>query len=374
MADARNPMLRSKQPQRQGDDRRGVSGAGRIQSRELCPFTLRLSAMLSAGLPLLQCLQALSEQTENKEFRRVISDVAQRVEAGDTFAEALQRYQRSLFGELYVSLIRAGEAGGGLAEVTAQLGRYLEASQSLRRRVKAAMTYPVVVMVMATLLTCAMLLFIVPRFKEIYGDFGARLPGPTLMLVAISDTMRHHALPVLALGIIFYFALRWFRRTEQGGYLWDRFVLRVPVAGGIIEKTALARMSRTFASLMHSGVPILRALEIVSQAAGNKLMQRALLRVSHDIEGGVALAPALKNTGIFPPMVIHMVSAGEKTGNIDGMLGKVADFYEEEVTTSLESLSSMIEPLLMAFLGVVIGGIVICMFLPIFKMHEIVAM
>lgn len=368
----RDPQDRPPHVEKPAIERHGVRGAGKIQSKELVPFTLRLAAMLNAGLPLLQCLQALAEQTDNREFRRVINDVAQQVEGGDTFADALKRYQKSLFGDLYVSLVRAGEAGGGLAEVTAQLGTYLESSMSLRRRVKAAMTYPVVVMVMAALLTTTMLVFIVPKFAGIYADFDAKLPLPTRVLVAISNIMKSNILIVLALGVGLFFLAKWARRTEKGAYIWDSYVLKMPVAGLIIHKTAMARMARTFSSLLRSGVPILRTLEIVSQATGNKCIEKALIQVGRDIEGGSSIAPALKSSGMFPPMVVHMVSAGEKTGNIDGMLGKVADFYEEEVATALESLSSMIEPLLMAFLGIVIGSIVICMFLPIFKLHELV--
>ena len=348
-----------------------IRGLRKIKNTELGPFTQKLAAMLDAGLPLIQCMEALSEQTDNPEFRKIIISLKERIEGGDSFAEALRRYDM-LFGDLYVNMIQAGEIGGGLSEVTERLASYLEASASLRRRVKAAMTYPVIVMVLAMILTIAMLVFIVPTFAEIYKDFDATLPGPTQMLVKISEILRGYAPWVLLAGGAAGYGLHRFKKTEQGGLIFDRYVLRSPVAGPLIEKIALARMSRTFASLVRSGVPILKTLEIVSQATGNKYIGKALSRCEGDIEGGANIASSLKSTNQFPPMVIHMIAAGEKTGDIDGMLEKVADFYEDEVTNSLESLSSMIEPLLMAFLGVVIGGIVICMFLPIFKMHEIV--
>lgn len=345
---------------------------GKMRKLDLLPFTQRLAAMLDAGLPLVQCMDALAEQSQTPEFQRVVRDVGARIEAGDSFAEALEKY-RELFGDLFVSMIRAGEMGGGLAEVTARLAKYMEDTQHMIRKVKSAMTYPVVVMCLALVLTSAMLLFIVPTFAEIYKDFGAKLPAPTAMLVVISGILRHYAPFVVAAGVGAGYMFQRFRRTTHGAYVVDRYVLKAPVAGQIIQRVAMARMARTFASMIRSGVPILRSMEIVAQATGNSYIGSSLINASHKIEGGAPLASAMKESGDFPPMVIHMIAAGEKTGNVDGMLEKVADFYEDEVANALESLSSMIEPFLMAFLGVVIGGIVICMFLPIFKMHEIVA-
>ena len=349
-----------------------VRGLGKIRKVELCPFTMRLAAMLDAGLPLIQCMEALSEQTQNLEFQKVIKTVSARIEAGDSFAEALGTYE-VVFGELYVSMIGSGEMSGALAEVTQRLGSYLEASMGLRRRVKSAMTYPVIVMGLAGVLTIGMLVFIVPTFASIYEDFDAELPKATKFLMFLSDLLKKR-LPIVAVVCVFiWWALKRFRSTEQGALLFDRYVLKAPVAGALIEKVALARMSRTFASMIRSGVPILRTVEIVGSATGNKFLEASLIRSGTEIEGGLGLAESLKKCGDWPPMLIHMVSAGEKTGNVDGMLEKVADFYDDEVSASLESLSSMIEPLLMAFLGIVIGGIVVCMFMPIFKMHEIVS-
>ena len=349
-----------------------VKGIGRIRKHELCPYTQKLAAMLDAGLPLIQCLAALSEQTEDPNFKKVVDDLRARVEGGDSFAEALSVYDQ-LFGDLYVNMVRAGEMGGGLGEVTARLASYLEASQELVRRVKSAMTYPIVVMVLATALAIGMLVFIVPVFEGIFEDFGGQLPAPTQVLVNISHIIRDKAPLVIIGAVALIYGLKRYKKTEHGALNFDRMVLKAPVAGALIEKIALARMSRTFASLLRSGVPILKTMEIVSQATGNRYIGRALSTCGDDIEGGTNIGVSLKRSGQFPPMVIHMISAGEKTGNIDGMLEKVADFYEDEVSNSLESLASMIEPLLMAFLGVVIGGIVICMFLPIFKMHEVVS-
>jgi type IV pilus assembly protein PilC len=350
---------------------RRLHGIGRMIKLDLCPFTRRLAAMLDAGLPLVQCMDALSEQTATPEFRLVVKDLGARIEGGDSFSEALNRY-KDLFGELYVSMIRAGEIGGGLAEVTDRLALYLETSMAMKRKVKSAMTYPTVVMSFAFLITTGLILFIVPVFKGIFADFGGTLPLPTLILVKTSDIMRQFALYVVGAVAVAIWLLRRYFKTQQGAMAFDRFVLKAPVAGKIIEKVAVARMARTFASMLRSGVPILRCMEIVSKATGNRYIGAALVEAGTKIEGGAPLARAIQESGRFPPMVIHMLAAGEKTGNVDGMLEKVADFYEDEVTNALASLSSMIEPLLMVFLGVVVGGIVVAMFMPIFKLGSLV--
>jgi len=368
MADPKTEDRRQDQPQAERLKRgrrirkKRIRGVRKIRLVEMPAFTLRLAAMLDAGLPLIQCMEALSEQTSNIEFRKIVKRIGGRIEAGDSFAEALMAY-RTLFGDLYVSMVRAGEVGGALAEVMAQLGSYLEASQSLRRRVKAAMTYPVMVMGLSLVLSAFMILFIVPKFADIYADFNAKLPAPTQTLIDISGFVRRQAPLVAAVLVASIYGLRKLKKTARGHLLWDRYILKAPVAGMLIEKIALSRMSRTFSTLLRSGVPILRTLEIVGEASGNWYIRSWLENASRDIEGGATLAESFKKHGHFPPMLIHMLSAGEKTGNVDGMLEKVSDFYDDEVTNSLESLSSMIEPLLMAFLGIVIGGIVICMFL-----------
>ena len=369
--DAQAPQRGPRSSEQGTGHRKRLRGVRKIRNKELGPFTIRLATMLEAGLPLVQCLGGLAEQTDNETFHNVVEDLRQRIEAGDSFAEALANYPQ-LFNNLYVNMVKSGESGGSLPEVLARLGGYMEASAALKRRVVSAMTYPVMVLGMSIVLTVLMILFIVPKFAEIYEDFDSALPAPTQFLVNLSFLIRENVLIVAAVLFALAYAVRALKKTPRGAYLWDRYVLRTPVAGKLIIKIALARMSRTFASLVRSGVPILRTFEITSQATGNTYLGTALTQSGHDVEGGSALAPALKRTGVFPPMLIHMVSAGEKTGNVDGMLEKVADFYEDEVSNMLEALSSMIEPLLMAVLGVVIGGIVICMFLPIFKMHEIV--
>lgn len=348
-----------------------IKGAGKIRSKELCPFTMRLAAMLDAGLPLVQTLDALVEQTEHEGFQEIITDIRERIESGDSFAEALVRYQ-ALFGDLYISMIRAGELGGSLSDVTRRLGSYMESSAALKRRVVSAMTYPVMVLGLSVILAIAMIMFIVPKFADMYKDFDAKLPAATEFLINLSNALKSNFL-IFAGGVAaLCYAIRQFKRSDVGGYLWDRNILQVPIAGQLIYKISIARLSRTFASLIRSGVSILQSFEIASQSAGNKYVCRALIDAQRDVESGATIASALKDTKAFPPMLTHMVSAGERTGNVDGMLEKVADFYEEEVASTLESLASMIEPLLMAFLGVMIGGIAVCMFMPIFKLGQVV--
>jgi len=354
-----------------GKKSKRIRGIGRMKKKDLCPFTVKLAAMLDAGLPLVQSMEALSEQCVTPEFSEVVVYLRERIESGDSFAEALQ-YYKPLFGDLYISMIQAGEIGGGLAEVTTRLGVYMEASQALVRKVKSALTYPVIVLLIASVLSALMILFVVPQFASIYDGFDAKLPAPTQFLINVSDYVKSKVLMVIVVSAVWIYIMITLKKTEQGGMIWDRFILKAPVAGNLIEKIALARMARTFASMLRSGVPILRTLEVCAQAMGNKHLGLAMTHAGKGIEGGSGIAESLAKENIFPPMLLHMVRAGEKTGNVDGMLEKVASFYEDEVANLLESLASMIEPLLMAFLGIVIGGIVICMFLPIFKMGEIV--
>ncbi len=372
MASERNRKGTVGAARNRGNRRIKIRGAGRIRKHELCPFTQKLAAMLDAGLPLVQCLAALAEQSENAHFKVVVRDIQARVEGGASFAEALAAY-RELFGDLYVNMVRAGELGGSLGEVMNRLASYLEASSAMIRKIKSALTYPTVVIVLATALTIVMLVFIVPVFESIFEDFGADLPAPTQALVKVSNVIRQQAPLVILSVVALIVVIRYMRKTPQGALALDRLLLKAPIAGKIIEKISLARLSRTFASLLRSGVPILQTIEIVAHATGNRVIGNAIGGCGKDIESGANIGQSMRKSGRFPPMVIHMVAAGEQTGNIDGMLEKVANFYEDEVNNSLEGLASMIEPLLMAFLGVVIGGIVICMFLPIFKMHEIVS-
>lgn len=350
---------------------RHTPGARKIRFKELPVFSRMIAAMLDSGIPLVQSLSALEEQTQSRVFKSVVAGLRTRIEGGAEFSNALKEYP-DIFDELYVSMIRAGEAGGLLAEIANRVARYLESAMRLRRKVRSAMMYPVVVMCIALGIATAMIIWLVPVFKEIYSDFGSNLPGPTLFLVHTSEFLRAHALIVILVvgGLIFLFN-KW-KKTEAGAYAWDNFILRFPLIGDLIAKIALGRFASTFAQLIHSGVPILESLDIVAVAVGNKVFGRIILNAKTTVESGELLSTELTKHKVFPRVLVHMLAAGEKTGKMDEMLQKVADFYEEEVEAALAGLTSIIEPLLMVFLGVVVGSIVLGMFMPIFKMADII--
>jgi len=351
--------------------KRGRTAGGKVALQDLVMFTRQLATMIDAGLAMVQCLQALAEQTSNKVMRDVIKDVCTRVEGGDNFSAALTKHPK-VFTRLYVSMVDAGEKGGLLAEVLARLATYLENTARLRKKVKAAMMYPTAVTIIAIAITIFLLLKVVPVFGEIYSGFGAKLPGPTQFLIDISNLLKHYFLyiaPAVALLIYGWFA---YIKTRPGREFWDRLRIRMPIFGSIAHKLCLARFTRTLASLIRSGVPILEVLNIVANTAGNVVMEKAIRAAANDIERGEGISSALGKHSIFPTMVIRMMTAGEQTGKIDAMLERVADFLDEEIETTLSGLTSLIEPLLIVFLGVVVGGIVVCMFLPIFKMSQII--
>jgi type IV pilus assembly protein PilC len=352
--------------------KRGRTAGGKVALQDLVMFTRQLATMIDAGLAMVQCLQALAEQTSNKVMRDVIKDVCTRVEGGDNFSAALTKHPK-VFNRLYVSMVDAGEKGGLLAEVLARLATYLENTARLRKKVKAAMMYPTAVTIIAIGITVFLLIKVVPVFGEIYSGFGAKLPAPTQFLINISDALKHYFLYIApTLGLLIY---GWFAyiKTRPGREFWDRLRIRMPIFGSIAHKLCLARFTRTLASLIRSGVPILEVLNIVANTAGNVVMEKAIRAAASDIERGEGISTALGKHPIFPTMVIRMMTAGEQTGKIDAMLERVADFLDEEIETTLSGLTSLIEPLLIVFLGVVVGGIVVCMFLPIFKMSQIIS-
>lgn len=350
---------------------RKVVGAAKIRERELPVFTRQLAAMLASGMPVVQCLTTLEDQTVNKIFRGVIAGIRSQIEGGLMLSEALKTYP-DVFDELYTNMFRAGEQGGMLAETAGRIAGYIEASAKLKRKVKSAMMYPTVVMIVAIGLAVGMIIWIVPVFASIYKDFNAKLPAPTQFLVNVSEIMRSNALMVLiVLAVVGYLFGRW-KKTSAGMFAMDAFALRFPVVGELVRKVALARFTSTFAQLLKSGVPILSALEIVAFATGNKVLGKVILDARGVVEGGEPLSTALQKSPHYPRMLINMLQAGEKTGKVDDMLLRISEFYDDEVQTTLTGLTSLIEPLLMVFLGVLIGGIVLCMFLPIFKMHEII--
>jgi type IV pilus assembly protein PilC len=351
--------------------KKGRTGGGKVALADLVIFTRQLATMIDAGLAMVQSLQALAEQTPNKVMRDVIKDVCTRVEGGDSFSEALQKHPQA-FNRLYVAMVGAGEKGGLLAEILARLAVYLENTSRLRKKVKSAMMYPTVVTVVAIGITIFLLVKVIPVFGDIYKGFNATLPGPTLFLINLSNLVKSYFLLFLLGGGGLVYGWFHFIKTKPGREFWDARRIKLPIFGVIAHKICLARFTRTLASLIRSGVPILEVLNIVSQTVGNVVMEKAIKVAATDIERGESISAALSKHPVFPSMIIRMITAGEQTGKIDNMLERISDFLDEEIETTLAGLTSLIEPILIVFLGVVIGGMVICMFLPIFKMSEIV--
>jgi type IV pilus assembly protein PilC len=351
--------------------KKGKTSGGKVALYDIVVFTRQLATMIDAGLAIVQSLNALAEQTTNKVMRDVIRDITSRVEGGDSFSDALIKHPK-VFNRLYISMVAAGERGGLLAEILSRLATYLENTARLRKKVKSAMMYPTAVTVIAIGITIFLLVKVVPVFGEVYKGFGSRLPGPTQALINLSNFVQSYILYILpsVAGIIY----GWFAyiKTASGREFWDRTRLKIPIFGVIAHKICLARFTRTLSSLVRSGVPILEVLNIVAGTVGNIVMEKAVRGSAADIERGESIANALAKYPVFPSMIIRMVTAGEQTGKIEGMLERIANFLDEEIESTLSGLTSLIEPLLIVFLGVTVGGIAICMFLPIFKMAEII--
>jgi type IV pilus assembly protein PilC len=352
--------------------KRGQTKGGKVALADLVVFTRQLATMIDAGIAIVQSLQALADQTPNKVMRDTIRDVCTRVEGGESFSEALTRHPKA-FNRLYVAMVGAGEKGGLLSEILARLATYQENTERLRKKVKTALMYPTVVTVVAIVITVFLLVRVIPTFKEVYSGFGAKLPGPTEVLIGISEIVQHYLLFLIILAGGAVWGWLYFLKTKPGREFWDTQRIKLPIFGPIAHKICLARFTRTLSSLVRSGVPILEVLQIVSQTVGNVVMEKAIKAAAVDIERGEGISAALAKYPVFPSMVVRMLSAGEQTGKIDTMLERVADFLDEEIDTTLSGLMSLIEPLLIVFLGVVIGGMVICMFLPIFNLANIVS-
>ena len=366
---AKKSAPRTKSPSKLTKKR--IPGAKKITLELLPGFSRQLAAMLSAGMPIVASLEALEEQADNPHFRTVIKRIKANIENGAAFSEALRQFP-SIFDDLYANMVKGGETGGQLAETIARLAGFLEASAKLRQKVKSAMMYPVIVLCIAITIAICMILFIVPVFGEMFKDFGADLPTPTQKLLDMSDFMKSNGLLLLASLIGSIVAFKKWKATPSGAMNFDRFMLRFPVFGDLNKKVAAARFARTFGQLIRSGVPILNALEIVSGATGNKVAGQIILDCKTSVENGEPLSSAMLNQTVFPVMLVRMLQAGEKTGKVDEMMDSIADFYDDEIEAMLDGLTSLLEPLLMVFLGVIIGGIVLCMFLPIFNMGEVV--
>jgi type IV pilus assembly protein PilC len=335
---------------------------------ELAIFTQQLASLLTAGLPLVQCLEALQEQTEDPVFRIIIRDVRTEISAGNSFSLSVKKFPRA-FNSLFISMVEAGEASGALAEILGKVAAYFEATVKLNKKVKSAMTYPIAVISLAIVLVTVLLIFVIPVFSKMFSEFGKALPAPTQMLIDFSNFLRGWGGLGTAIAIaIIVFIIKKYVATPVGRAHKDRILVRAPIFGNLIHKIALSRFCRTYATLIRSGVPILRTLEIVSSASDKVQIEGACLDIAKHVSQGGQVSEILAANSFFPPMMKHMIKAGETTGNVDGMMGKIADFYDTEVDATTAALTSLIEPLLIVFLGVVVGGIVMAMFLPIFNL------
>jgi len=343
----------------------------KVKLEELTVFTQQLAAMLEAGLPLVGALEALEEQTENPVFQVILRNVRNEVSAGRSFSESCGEYPNA-FPNLFVSMVEAGEASGSLAEILDKTSVYFEETVKLIKQVKGALVYPAAVIGLAVVLVNVLLVFVIPVFAEMFNDFGAELPKPTQILIATSEFLQSYILFLIAGFIGMIWLIRRFVRTPKGRVIKDSLILKIPVVGELARKVNLSRFCRTYAILMRSGVPILRTLEIVSAASNNVFVENACREVSKHISQGGQVSEVVAADPYFPPMVKHMTRAGEQTGNVDGMMVKVSDFYDAEVETLVGALTSLMEPLLICFLGIVIGGIVMAMFLPIFQLSNVV--
>ena len=344
---------------------------GKVKDKQMAIFTRQFSTMVDAGLPLVQCLTILAEQSESKTLRTVTSKVAGSVEAGSTLADGLRRHPKT-FDELYVNLVEVGEAGGILDTVLQRLSVYIEKAAALKRKVKSAMIYPLTIVGVAFIVVIFMLTFVIPTFAKMFTSMGADLPLPTVIVIRLSDFATRFWWLIIGAAIGIVVGIRAYYKTEGGRSLIDALVLKLPVFGTLVRKVAVARFTRTLGTLVSSGVPILEGLRITARTAGNRVVERAVLETRASVTAGKTLAEPLKASTVFPPMVVQMISVGEQTGALDAMLNKIADFYDDEVDTAVTALTALLEPMMIVFLGVVIGGLVIAMYLPIFRLVTLV--
>lgn len=342
-------------------------GGGRVSEKMIAVFTRQLATMIDAGLPLVQSLDILATQQDNKTFKQVLMSVKDDVESGSTFAAALGRHPK-IFDNLYVNLVVAGEEGGILDNILLRLSNYIEKAVALKKKVKSALVYPIAILAVAVIVVGILMIFVIPTFEKMFSSAGQSLPLLTLIIVTMSRLMKKYVLFLVVGFILFVFMIRRYYKTDGGRRNIDRFLLGVPVFGMLFRKIAIARFSRTLSTLVSSGVPILDSLNIVAKTAGNQIVQDAIMSARSSISEGETIAEPLSRADVFPPMVTQMISVGESTGSLDTMLGKIADFYDDEVDTSVATLTSLLEPFLMIFLGATIGTIVVAMYLPIFNM------
>jgi len=339
----------------------------KVVTHDVIIFCRQFSTMIDAGLPIIQCLDILQAQQDNVTFKKMLKTIKGAVESGQTLAEALKPYPDQ-FDNLFVNMVAAGEAGGILDVILRRLSAYMEKAAKLRAQVKGAMTYPIVTLCIAVAVVAVILVFVIPVFEEMFASMGGSLPAPTQVVVAMSRFVQTRILYIIGFIVLFSMAFKRLLKTEKGREGFDAAMLKMPVVGILIRKVAVAKFTRTMGTMLSSGVAILEALDIVAKTAGNKIIEKALYKVRSAIAEGQTIAEPLSQTGVFPPMVCSMIAVGESTGAIDAMMEKIADFYDEEVDQAVENMTAMIEPFMLVFLGITIGGLVISMYLPIFQM------
>jgi type IV pilus assembly protein PilC len=339
----------------------------KVTTKDLVVFTRQFATMIDAGLPLVQCLDILGKQQENKTFKANLTQVKEDVESGSTFADALKKHPNA-FDTLYINLVAAGEIGGILDTILNRLAAYIEKAMKLKKKVKSAMTYPATIIGIAVLVIAVILVFVIPQFQSMFESFGSTLPLPTLIVIAISDFLQNYIFVIIGVCYGTLWGLKRIYKTPKGQLFMDALFLKLPVMGVLIRKVAVAKFTRTLGTMISSGVPILDGLDIVAKTAGNKIVENAIYKVAQSISEGKTIAEPLEQSGVFPPMVCQMIAIGEQSGSIDTMLNKIADFYDDEVDDAVGNLTAMMEPMLMLFLGTTVGGLVVAMYLPIFKM------
>ena len=354
------------------DKELSIPGLGEsVKDRDIVVFTRQLGTMIDAGLPIVQCLDILAAQTENKKLRKVIRQLKDDVEAGSTFTEALRKHNK-IFEELYVSMVSAGEIGGSLDTILQRLAHYMEKALKLKRKIKGAMIYPLTIITVAVGVTVVLLIWVIPVFAELFSSFGKALPAPTQFVINLSNFTVAYFPYIVAVAVATAIGIRQFYQTEAGRLSMDRLFLQAPIFGDLIRKSSVARFTRTLSTLVSSGVPILDALLITAKTAGNKVVERAVLATRASISEGNSISEPLAQSKVFPPMVCQMIAVGEPTGALDAMLTKIAEFYEDEVDNMVNNLTTLMEPLVILLLGIIIGGLVISMYLPIFQLGSVI--
>ena len=350
-----------------------IPGFGeRLKARDLSVFTRQFATMIDAGLPIVQCLDIQAEQTESKLLRNTLRTIKQDVEGGSTLAEGLRKHPK-IFDDLYVNMVQAGEAGGVLNAILNRIALFIEKANKLKKKVKGAMIYPCTIIVVAIVVVAILLIFVIPVFAELYGSMGKALPAPTQITINISNWVRANCIYMVFALVGIIVAIRFYYRTDNGQMNIDRLLLRLPVVGDLLRKVAVARFSQNIAILLSSGVPILDGLAITARTAGNRVIEKAIMDSRVSISQGRTVADPLRESKIFPPMVCQMVAVGENTGGLDNMLRKVAELYEDEVDDAVANLTALMEPMIMVVLGVILGGLVISMYLPIFQLGSVVS-